>query len=453
MNRLLRQTDVFSDMRHLRTALHAVWWVSNDGRKTRHRRKKSSKEQARVHPCESDDSEFECHDLHKDMNEPSVTSHTFTKSEWSFIISLMRLLGFSCEHSACRALAPFAWTKCCSSRRSPDEAMFRDDSFDREDVDQGICTFQNVESQAVWQIRRLLPNFFRMDPGPRIASRCCGVWQAALRCAVGSSVCFICWCVMFQREDFGSKCGYLCGPKCCRVLSDFLTHMQMSKSCTLIRFCDDTRCHTVQNDCFSWAYSQNQCKMCQVRALKEQTQEQQRTETRHPVDTSHRWTLKLREPGPYNTRCPFPLSLPQRTHAYRRISNGKCTQHKHKKRPNSFNYCDQKLCKEATTTRWSKKKKSSRLEAVLSNAKVVFDAIRRNKSAAFSMQDKRSAVEGLALRAAIGRTRTLLRFDTRALFSSAPWTWANHESHHDREDVWEKTSVQHLTRDKSSKLC
>ena len=28
---------------------------------------------------ESDDSEVEFHDLHKDMNEPSVSSHTFTK--------------------------------------------------------------------------------------------------------------------------------------------------------------------------------------------------------------------------------------------------------------------------------------------------------------------------------------------------------------------------------------
>ena len=27
----------------------------------------------------SDDSEKECHDLHKDMNEPSVSSHTSTK--------------------------------------------------------------------------------------------------------------------------------------------------------------------------------------------------------------------------------------------------------------------------------------------------------------------------------------------------------------------------------------
>ena len=44
------------------------------------------------------------------------------------------------------------------------------------------------------------------------------------------------------------------------------------------------------------------------------------------------------------------------------------------------------------------------------DAKGVFDAIHRNESAALSMQDKRSAVEGLALREAIGRTRTLLRW-------------------------------------------
>ena len=40
----------------------------------------------------------------------------------------------------------------------------------------------------------------------------------------------------------------------------------------------------------------------------------------------------------------------------------------------------------------------------------VFDAIFRSESAALSMQDKRSAVEGLALREANGRTRTLLRW-------------------------------------------
>ena len=31
-----------------------------------------------------------------------------------------------------------AWTKCCSSQQSPDEAKFRDGSFDRWDVDQAI---------------------------------------------------------------------------------------------------------------------------------------------------------------------------------------------------------------------------------------------------------------------------------------------------------------------------
>ena len=41
------------------------------------------------------------------------------------------------------------------------------------------------------------------------------------------------------------------------------------------------------------------------------------------------------------------------------------------------------------------------------DAKGVFDAIHRSESAALSVQDKRSAVEGLALREAIGRTRTL----------------------------------------------
>ena len=44
------------------------------------------------------------------------------------------------------------------------------------------------------------------------------------------------------------------------------------------------------------------------------------------------------------------------------------------------------------------------------DAKGVFDAIHRSESAALSTQDPRSAVEGLALREAIGQTKTLLRW-------------------------------------------
>ena len=44
------------------------------------------------------------------------------------------------------------------------------------------------------------------------------------------------------------------------------------------------------------------------------------------------------------------------------------------------------------------------------DAKGVYDAIHRNESAALSMQDKRSAVEGLALRESLGRTKTQLRW-------------------------------------------
>ena len=44
------------------------------------------------------------------------------------------------------------------------------------------------------------------------------------------------------------------------------------------------------------------------------------------------------------------------------------------------------------------------------DAKCVFDAIHRSEPGALSMQDKRSAVEGLALREAIGQTKTLLRW-------------------------------------------
>ena len=44
------------------------------------------------------------------------------------------------------------------------------------------------------------------------------------------------------------------------------------------------------------------------------------------------------------------------------------------------------------------------------DAKGVYDAIHRNESAALSMSDKRSAVEGLALRESLGRTKTQLRW-------------------------------------------
>ena len=44
------------------------------------------------------------------------------------------------------------------------------------------------------------------------------------------------------------------------------------------------------------------------------------------------------------------------------------------------------------------------------DAKGVIDAISRSESAALSMADKRSAVEGLALKESLGRTRTLLRW-------------------------------------------
>ena len=88
-------------------------------------------------------------------------------------------------------------------------------------------------------------------------------------------------------------------------------------------------------------------------------------------------------------------------------------QRRHWKRPNSYDSCGWKWCKEVTTTR-QLIRKCPRSEVVSSlTQKGVFDAIHRNESAALSMQDKRSAVEGLALREAIGRTRTLLRWGHR----------------------------------------
>ena len=62
-------------------------------------------------------------------------------------------------------------------------------------------------------------------------------------------------------------------------------------------------------------------------------------------------------------------------------------QRRNRKRPNSYDSCGWKLCKEVRTTQ--------QLTRI---------------SAALSMQDKRSAVEGLALREAIGRTPTLVRW-------------------------------------------
>ena len=48
--------------------------------------------------------------------------------------------------------------------------------------------------------------------------------------------------------------------------------------------------------------------------------------------------------------------------------------------------------------------------ALLIDAKGVFDSVSRSESAALPMSDKRSAVEGLALKESIARTRTRLRW-------------------------------------------
>ena len=74
---------------------------------------------------------------------------------------------------------------------------------------------------------------------------------------------------------------------------------------------------------------------------------------------------------------------------------------KHKKRRSSVDFCDdtvidQEIAKVGV--------------CFIIDAKGVFDAIHRSESAALSMQDKRSAVEGLALREGIGRTKTLLKW-------------------------------------------
>ena len=47
---------------------------------------------------------------------------------------------------------------------------------------------------------------------------------------------------------------------------------------------------------------------------------------------------------------------------------------------------------------------------LLVDAKGIYDALARSESAALSMKDKRSAIEGLALKAALTETRTAIRW-------------------------------------------
>ena len=63
------------------------------------------------------------------------------------------------------------------------------------------------------------------------------------------------------------------------------------------------------------------------------------------------------------------------------------------------------------------------------DAKGVFDAIHRRESAALSIKDKRSAVEGLALRETIGRTRTLLRWCHSEAIVADALTKADNRAH------------------------
>ena len=85
-------------------------------------------------------------------------------------------------------------------------------------------------------------------------------------------------------------------------------------------------------------------------------------------------------------------------------------QRRHRMRPNSYDSRGWKLCKEVMRIRQSIRK-SPRSEVVSSLTRKVFltQSIEANPQL-FPCTDKRSAVEGLALREAIGRTRTLLRW-------------------------------------------
>ena len=75
------------------------------------------------------------------------------------------------------------------------------------------------------------------------------------------------------------------------------------------------------------------------------------------------------------------------------------------------------------------------------DAKGVFDAIHRIGSAAHSMQEKRLAVEGLALREAIGRTRTLLRWCHSEANVADALTKADNRAH---ELFTQVSSIQNL---------
>ena len=76
----------------------------------------------------------------------------------------------------CAAHTPFAWIKCCSCRRSPDEPTFHDGNFDHSVSRQVLpvgwrkhrvrSLSKSVESQVVWEIRQTSAQLSRMDPGP-----------------------------------------------------------------------------------------------------------------------------------------------------------------------------------------------------------------------------------------------------------------------------------------------
>ena len=72
------------------------------------------------------------------------SSHIYDESEWSLMISLILLLDSRVSmplvvlSGNCAAHALFTWTACCSNQSSPNEARFRDGSFDRWDVDQAF---------------------------------------------------------------------------------------------------------------------------------------------------------------------------------------------------------------------------------------------------------------------------------------------------------------------------
>ena len=101
------------------------------------------------------------------------------ESEWSPTTSLIRLFCCPYEQAAGRSLkemcrsCSLAWTKCCSSRRNPDEAMSHDGNFDqsvsgRVSLEKAPCmrTFPHRSEPGGLRNPQTSAQLSGIDPGP-----------------------------------------------------------------------------------------------------------------------------------------------------------------------------------------------------------------------------------------------------------------------------------------------